>query len=214
MSGCLQTISITRHISYYQVIHRQQPNTTHPLSLFPPKKTKTHTPTRLTDPCRPSHFSVSGGAKSTMLNWYYDDDQYESSRPWAEEVRFHSHPALRTQLTATHLAKTIPTTLGAMSYQQPPNAECLQSYECRNYKDDDYYTADLCGQYDSVECYMGTFESGNLACNSSYWCNELCGDFCSEGAGGQCMCACVRWWACVHTFVSWCATMFMNQSGG
>mmetsp|Transcript_5374 Transcript_5374/g.10924 ORF Transcript_5374/g.10924 Transcript_5374/m.10924 type:complete len:345 (-) Transcript_5374:170-1204(-) len=95
--------------------------------------------------------SLSGSARATVASlssadtWYYDDDQYASSKPWAEE-----------------------------------------SYECKNYKDDDYYTADLCGNYDSVECYEGTFESGNLACNSSYWCSELCGDYCSEGAGAIC----------------------------
>ena len=47
---------------------------------------------------------------SSSDTWYYDDDQYASSRPWAEE-----------------------------------------SYECKNYKDDDYYTADL---YDELHAKL------------------------------------------------------------
>ena len=51
------------------------------------------------------------------------------------------------------------------------------------------FTAEICGKYDQVECFVNTSSKwtddnallDTNACSSSYWCTELCGDMCDEG---------------------------------
>jgi hypothetical protein len=56
-----------------------------------------------------------------------------------------------------------------------------KSDTCSEFDDDDTYTADVCSPYDTNTCY-----GHRKGCNSSYFCSNLCGDMCSEGAGAIC----------------------------
>ena len=56
-----------------------------------------------------------------------------------------------------------------------------KSDACAEFDDDDTYTADVCSPYDTNTCY-----GHRKGCNSSYFCSNLCGDMCAEGAGAIC----------------------------
>jgi hypothetical protein len=52
---------------------------------------------------------------------------------------------------------------------------------CSEFDDDTTYTADVCSEYDTHQCY-----THRRPCNSSYYCSSLCGDACEVGAGAIC----------------------------
>lgn len=57
-------------------------------------------------------------------------------------------------------------------------------YECLEFDDDTYFTADVCSVYDNIECY--TNNGTSHACVNSTWCDYFCSSYCAEGEGAIC----------------------------
>jgi len=59
-----------------------------------------------------------------------------------------------------------------------------EPYNCTDYDDDEFYTPDICSNFDYSTCFSTISEVEG--CTSSFWCNKLCGDMCNDGAGAIC----------------------------
>jgi len=70
-------------------------------------------------------------------------------------------------------------------------------FNCTIYDDDFFYTAAVCGQFDSVLCdgtdddvmamTTTTDDFSTASCFGSYWCNVFCSTACDAGEGAICM---------------------------